>query len=192
MSDLGSAVGADVASRQARLANGDPRARAELASLRRGAGRSVEDDLPAWRLVSDVVPERFQGRDGATCAERAAFAAMTLHALAQQSVSTGMHAMGVNAGEAFGRLSSRHRSEALERRFASLVTAASQEEAVRHLRSLVTMLRTERIGMDYGALADDLAWWDNARHRARVRTRWTRSFASSIKSTANSDQEVPA
>lgn len=192
MSELGSAVGADVASRQARLTIGDPRARAELASLRRGAGRSVEDDLPAWRLVSDVVPERFEGRNGATRAERAAFAAMTLHALAQQSVPTGMHVVDVNAGEAFGRLGNRHRSEALERRFASLVTASSQEEAVRHLRSLVTMLRAERVGMDYGALADDLAWWDDARHRARVRTRWTRSFANSIKSNTDSDQGVPA
>lgn len=190
MSTLGSAVGADIASRQARLTLGDPRARGELANLRRGAGRRVEDDQAAWRLVSDVVPERFQGRNDPTSAERAAYAAMSLHALAQQSVSTGMHVMGVDAGKAFGRLGNRHRSEALERRFASFVTASSQEEAIRHLRSLVTMLRTESIGMDYGALADDLAWWDDARHRARVRTRWTRSFATSIKSITESDQEV--
>src|SRR5690606_2762569 len=125
---------------------------ATLANLRRGIGKKV-GELPAlWQITLEglLEPDERVG-DDPTPEEQAAYTAITLYALHQQSRREGMHQRGRGLGTAVATLARRTGNEAaVRRRFEALGTAESFPEVVHHARGLVTQLRGENIGLDYG------------------------------------------
>lgn len=156
-----------------------PSARADLARLRRGLGKAAGSVPEIWALTVGAVPPRLAwDRDEPSFAEQAAHAALTLYAVHQQSKPVPMHVRGVSFGHAVGRLrsSGQFSEEAVTRRFMAAATAGSAEGALIHLRGLITQLRTERIGFDYAAFADDLVGLLTPGRAQQVRLAWGRAF----------------
>lgn len=150
-------------------------AQATLAALRRAAGDEPMSDPSVWWVIDGLEPA--DAPDALTDAERAAFHALTLFAVHQQSRPEPMHRAGVGFGQAVKLLDAR-RGDAgsLKRRFAAAAGADGEAELVVHLRSLVQQLRAEAIPTDYAALAKDLMDFATPDGRVRVRQRWGRQM----------------
>lgn len=132
-------------------------------------------------LEPTLVPDEYLGRivgDEATDTEYAKHTVVTLYALHQQSIyDKPMHVDGRGLGAAVYLLSMQSSSsEAVRKRFTALGTAASYEETVHHLKSLVRQLRDHKIALDYGLLAEDLLQLRRPGGRARVQAVWGRDF----------------
>lgn len=173
-------VGRRAADLQARYRRDDAGAVATLAVLRQGVSKPVGSDA---RLVSLTIaglyehPERLP--DGApTEAERAAYAALTLFAVHQQSHrDAAMHRRDYSFGRS-ARLLGRHSGarDAVRARFTALATATSWDETVHHARGLIQQLRAHGIPLDYGRFARDLYGLQFADAADRVRLVWGRHF----------------
>ncbi|WP_265523171.1 type I-E CRISPR-associated protein Cse2/CasB [Oerskovia flava] len=153
---------------------------ATLARLRNNVGRPPGRDPSIWDVtLRDVSPDARS--DDPTTAERAVHAAMTLFALHQQARDAPMHVRGVGFGRAVWQLG-RARQDAddgtgpVRRRFNIVVTASSVDDLTHHMRGLVTQMRGESIGLDYGALADDLLQFQRPGQADAVRRRWGRQY----------------
>lgn len=185
-------VGSRVSQWQGAYIRRESEALAALARLRRGVGKEVGamPDLWQYTLADLPVPEPDRRRpdyDKPTVFERAAYTAMTLFAVHQQSRSQGMHQQGQSLGTAVRNLRIRSASaEAVRRRFEALGTAETYTEVVNHARGLITQLRSEGIPLDYGALTEDFVWLQS-RAADRVRLRWGRDF---YRTTRNEDQQA--
>lgn len=164
-----------------------PWAVATLARLRRlvdhapGSSYAVLEETQ----VPQQLLEDWAG-DGPTPKERAKHAALALYATHQQSHRDDpMQVDGVTLGEAVYRLATKAPEEggdpgarraAVLRRFAALGTAITYPELLHHLRSLIRQLRDEKIGLDYGLLAEDLVTFQWPGGPDDIRARWGRDF----------------
>ena len=173
---LGLFVDRRVTELQRGLQDGRPTAVAALARLRRGVGKEVGVLPDLWRLTLDGLPEPEFRSDKPTRDERAAYTAITLYALHQQSRTKGMHEPGIGLGTAVARLARIASAAAVQRRFEALGTAESFPEVVHHARGLITQLRGANLGLDYGRFADELCWLQQPGSAARVRLAWGRDF----------------
>ena len=111
---------------QAEYLAGSPRARADLAKLRRALGKPAGSVPEAWEYTVGAVPESLRwDRDEPTRAEQAAHAALTLFAMHQQSMPVAAHVPGVSLGRAVGVLAAggEQSADAVTRRFMAVATS---------------------------------------------------------------------
>lgn len=184
---ISSVVGSTLSRLQHDFLNSDnhvaqARARGILATLRRGAGTAPEQDLVTWQQTLELVvpdlPERFQGKGNAPSpSERAIYDAVTLYALHMQSQQKPMHDRSRSFARAAGILVARRNSESIKPRFDALVLVKSPSTRRHHARGLITLMRGESIGFDYGRFAEDLYRLDGPR-RNSVLLAWGRDFAN--------------
>lgn len=176
------AAGRRAGSLQAAAIAGKPSASARLARLRRSLTAAPGSDPEIWSDTLGVLPAELLGkRDEANQAEYAVHAAMTLFALHQQAQSRPMHIPGQTLGKAVQRLRAATGEDESDagptlRRFHILATATSLAETLHHLRGLVTVLRGESLGLDYGRLAVDLRRLQSTKAAPDVRLRWGRDL----------------
>lgn len=154
---------------------------ADLARLRRGVGTAPGSDLDLLALaLAGAEASLFDDirglPDEPTAEEQAAYAAVTLYALHQQSRrDASMHRKDYSLGRS-ARLLGRHgNGEAVRARFSALGTATTWDEAVHHARGLLQQFRQNRIPLDYGQFARDL-FELRGPNADRVRLRWGRDF----------------
>ena len=177
LGELGHFVHGQVAKLQAQFLREEPAAIATLAKLRRGVGKEVGELPDLWQATLDGLPEQASERDEPTFDERAAYTAITLYALHQQSRrDTGMHVPGERLGTAVAKLARATNEVAVRRRFEALGTADDFAEIVHHARGLITQLRGEKLGIDYGIFADELVKLQIPGRAAQVRLQWGRDF----------------
>jgi CRISPR system Cascade subunit CasB len=176
-------VNAKVNSLQAAYLNDSATATASLAKLRRAVNAGPGTDPSVWFETLDGVPVALLGRgDAPSPYETAIHAAVTLHAIHQQSQRVRMHQLGYPLGRAIRLLAKRISGEVagnhspVMRRFRALATASSLAETNRHLRGLVTQLRGEAIPLDYGLLARDLRRLQQTSTAPGVRLQWGRDY----------------
>jgi CRISPR system Cascade subunit CasB len=158
---------------------GSPRARADLAKLRRALGKPAGSVPEVWEYTVAAVPDSLRwDRDEPSRAEQAAHAALTLFAMHQQSMPVAAHVAGVSLGRAVGLLAAggEQSADAVTRRFMAVATATSMDEALVHIRGLVAQLRSAHLSVDYARLADDLLDLLNPARAERVRLAWGRDF----------------
>jgi CRISPR system Cascade subunit CasB len=171
-----------IGSLQAAAIAGAPSAAARLARLRRALTSEPGSDPDVWADTLGMLPTELLGkRDKPNDAERASHAAMTLFALHQQAQSAPMHVPGQTLGKAVQRLRAQTGETESDtgptlRRFHVLATASSLEETLHHLRGMVTVLRGEHLGLDYGRLAIDLRRLQGPSTAPGVRLRWGRDL----------------
>lgn len=192
---LGHALDGRIERLQRDYLRGSPAARADLARLRRGLGKPAGSVPEIWSLTVGAVPDTLSWHgDEPSWAEQAAHAALTLYALHQQSMPTPAHSPGTSFGSAVGRLrfSAQRSEEAVTRRFMAAATAGSMAGVLTHLRGLITLLRGERRGIDYAALADDLSRLVAPGGAPVVRLAWGRAFYRSAPETEHENTELTA
>lgn len=176
---LGKALDGRLDRLQADYLAGSPRARADIAKLRRALGKPAGSVPEAWEYTLAAVPSSLQwDRDEPSRAEQAAHAALTLFAQHQQSMTGPAHQHAVSFGRAVGRLAQveERSQQAVTRRFMAVATAGSVGEMLTHMRGLITQLHSAQIGFDYARLADDLLGLLTPDHAQRVRLAWGRDF----------------
>jgi len=142
---------------------------ADLAALRRGAGRPPGSVPAMWRFYTAL------SADGGVSPRLAAeHHALTLYAIHQQSQSKPMHQQGNGVGSAAKalRASGTFSPDAVDRRLNAAATATSLEECAYHLRGLVRQFKQIGQPLDYSALVRDLTDWQYPERAARVRRRW--------------------
>lgn len=156
------------------------RAAATMAALRTADPGKVNESPATWDVLYRTFPDDyFGGGDAVAPRERAAHAALVLYAVHQASQPVKQHQPGVRPGQALRRLpGAQDEQSPVLRRFASLMAASTFDATVYHLRSLMTLLRRERIPLDHVALYRDLIALQDPRRAAGVRRRWGRDYFS--------------
>ncbi|MFJ6729796.1 type I-E CRISPR-associated protein Cse2/CasB [Streptomyces sp. NPDC091281] len=155
-----------------------------VARLRRGVGRPAGEIADLWGLIgTEPLYERYErgelSEESVRQAEEAAYAAVTLWSLHQQSHHTSrMHRRpGPELGTAVRRLApGTEIDEPTRKRFVRVGTAATPVILAGRLRDLVLLLRRAAIPLDYGLLADQLVTWQRPDGPPKVRRSWGRSF----------------
>ena len=169
-----------VSSRIGLLQCGSPWASAEMARLRRCAGKRLEESPDAWESLFSGVPEEISPSKGVlvpTTAENAIFIALTLYAVHQQGVSASMNQYGRSFSTAVSMLGDGG-SDNIRNRFNTALTSQDVVELSNHLRSLVKMLRSNDvpIGFDYADLAADIYDYQYEDSKFRVQMRWAKDY----------------
>jgi CRISPR type I-E-associated protein CasB/Cse2 len=169
----------------------DRSAGADTATLRKGLGREAGSVPELWRYYRVVVPDQVAAAGWITSDLTAEHAALTLFALHQQSQSTSMHRDGEHIGAALLKLRGSDQftgnPDALDRRIGAAATATSVQELVFHLRGLVTLLRGQKLPLDYSQLAQDVADWRTPFGQARARRRWGANYFAWNRKSADND-----
>lgn len=169
-----------------------PYSRAVLARLRRGVGKPVGALPDLLEFVID--PDGHGGSDDATREEIAAYTALTLYAVHQQSrTNKKMHTTDRSFASAVGTLRRRDNGdddEGVTRRFQALGTASTIDELVQHARGLITLLRRAERGFDYGRFAGDLVRFQHTLTADSVRLEWGRDFYR-VRPAATDDATTP-
>ena len=151
-----------------------------LAKLRRGAGKEPGNVLEIWEYTIGALPD-----DAKEDAENAVHIALTLFAIHRQGTNiTGLAQYKgkdeklnpVTFAAAVKKLKDGENSEAIIRRFNAAVTANTINELAVHARSLIQLLRTKNIDMNYAKFAEELYLWKFDKNK--IRLKWGRDFWS--------------
>jgi CRISPR system Cascade subunit CasB len=173
----------EVARIQEGVLGGRPDAVGKAARLRRGAGKDSAAIPDLWGLLDlgrlfdeeHRLPQRERDQ-----AEKAAYAAVTLWSLHQQSQSQPMHkANGLDLGTAVRNLMPPGEiDDTLRKRLVRAGSAGSFEQLTVRLREIVQLLRREKASLDYARLARQLYTWQSPGGVNEVRRDWGRGFNS--------------
>lgn len=155
--------------------------RRDLAILRRGAGKAPGECLEIFGILFDEFPEELLSKNGKpTQGEWAAASALCLFALHQQGMD--LHEKPMNQekcslGGAVRKLATDDdKMESVRRRFNQLLSAPDIRSCTYYLRTLIQMLNSREIPLDYPALAEDLFWFQYSEGRQRVKFHWGEEF----------------
>lgn len=156
-----------------------PYARAALANLRRGVGKTPGSVPQIWELTMASFEE--EGSPARDREETAIHIALTQWAQHQQSKSSPMHNPERSFGEALRLLAARQdrakpHDTAAYRRMMALASNRQVVGIVTHARGLIGQLRSESVSFDYGRWADDLYSLQIPARLADVQRRWGRDF----------------
>lgn len=176
------------------VSTGSSAARASLSNLRRAVGRDPAKHPLSWQYVltaeeEAAFPEHHRGStDEPSPGEYAAYIALTLYAVHQQSEAQNMHSSQQTFGYAVGRLVQR-RNPSIKKRFDALMQARTFGAMMYHTRALVQLLKQEELSFDYAKFAGDLVKLQNPQQRSKVITRWSRDFVSGYGSVTYSNSK---
>lgn len=191
---LYSFVAAKIQSLYKRYNAGSAAARRELSNLRRAVGKDPGNHPLAWQFVlSEDTAGGFPSlrddeRDMLSHSEYAAYLALTLYAVHQQSEQRIMHAKDKTFGHAVGQLVA-ERTPSIKKRFDALLQARSFPAIAYHARTLVQLLKQEEIPFNYAKFAEDLSDLQNPKDRSRVVARWSRDFVVGYSSLTNQTKD---
>lgn len=138
------------------------RQRALLAELCRGVGKRPGELPQLWGMFLRNLPEEMMGRGAEPSREEwAIYTALTIYALHQQGCDPAKNSVNVR-GQGLGRAAAKliggdeDALERIQRRFNRVALASDLPNMLPHLRALVTLLKSNGIGLDYPQLAKDL------------------------------------
>lgn len=157
-------------------------AQATLAKLRTGDINDPGGSPISWQLIFEDLPESLAGRgDEASKGERVIHQVLSLYAVHQQGRRPyAMHVAGRSLGRAARDLAwIDHAAQAnagVVSRFHRLSSTTDESLRLGHLRSLITMLRSERVSLDHAMLGRDLYQLLHPGTHTRVQLRWARDF----------------
>lgn len=156
---------------------------AELARLRRSIGKKPGEIPEIWDLLFEEFPEELMSRDGnePTRAEWAAATVLAMYAMHQQgkNIKTeSMNEKGNSLGKAIRKLIAEesNNEESVRKRFNVFATSDDMIECSHHLRSLIQLLRSKNVPLDYVELAEDLYWFQTYEGANKVRLKWGQDF----------------
>lgn len=153
-----------------------------LAQLRRGIGFEPGGLPELFEITLQDLPEEFLSKSGnATKGEWASYLSLSLYALHQQGYDAKTQPMhikeGGSLGSAMSRLASSYEGDTnaekrILQRLQTLATSIDMNALSHHLRSVVQLLKSKGIPLDYGRLAEDLYEMQFPEGKKRVCLRW--------------------
>ncbi len=177
--------------------------KAALANLRNSIGKPLSESISIWSLMFENLPEEFLSQ-GASLSKKeiAILTALQLYALYRQGkkapVSQGAkepetkEARPNNMGYSLNALRAGDQTTAMDRRFNALVTAATYDELIHHLRQMTNLLKAKSSGeaeINFGKLAQDLYGFLIGRDES-IRLNWARAYYRSYsKGEIENDQQ---
>lgn len=182
----------------------DAAVRRDLAVLRRGVGKAPGEYPELFGILFDIneFPESLMSRyKDPSPAEWAVSSALCLFALHQQGMD--LHEQPMNKedipfGKAARMLASDEDGlERVRRRFNQVLEAPDIRSCTYYLRTLIQMLRAEKIPMNYPQLAQDLYWFQISEGQGlrgqtspqdRVRLRWGQDFYRTKDNTKDKEE----
>ena len=155
--------------------------KAELAELRRGVGHKPGELASVTGILLEALPEKFFGFGNTpSYAEWAVYIALTLFAVHQQSSDIEnelMHQQGEYIGKAIARLiRDENDRERIIRKMTALLKSKDVEDLSHHLKSMIYLLRSENIKVDYADLAQDIYKFQIGEFTSSVQLKWGRDF----------------
>lgn len=187
-SDAGKQIYKHVASRVHQIENGNPAAaKAQLARLRRGIGKQLQDMPELWGVMLEEMPDDLVGKgDQPSPAEKAVYIAMTMFGLSMQGHTPSKDSTNekeVSLGAAAGKYTQRTGEEEsrILPRLQKVITANSVKEMEVPLRSMIQLLNQEEVRLDYAGLARDLFYYSGPKGREVVRLRWARDYYKNLR-----------
>lgn len=163
----------------------------DLAQLRRMDPLDPGGDPLVFGLIFDSMPDSLVGHgDDPSAGEVAVCAALHLFSLHQQGLREPVQESEVRFGSAIKQLAFKRSAgagpdDSVITRFYLLCRASSEAMRITQMRALIKLMRSERIGFDYGQLAVDL----DALHRrpgdSTVYLKWGRDFHQTKKAAAD-------
>jgi len=161
--------------------------RQALAELRRGLSGGPGRMLGLYRYVGRFLAEGETGWN-----EQRFLLVASLFALYHQGSEGTSPAPKQGFGVSFRRLYEQtERRPSVERRFLALL-ASHAEGLGEHLRHAITLLRAERVAVDWAQLLSDLRYWGHPDQK--VQRRWARQFFHSEgpdKTEAQATEPIP-
>lgn len=153
------------------IVNGSgPSSRAALAKLRRGAGKAPGSVPEIWDMTIGALTE-----NAGEFKETAVHIALTLFAMHRQGTEVSGQNNGT-LGAAVSRLKNGDNNDAVTRRFNSAVTSDTVVELSVHTRSLVQLLKSKGIDMDYPKFAEELYFWQFESKKEEICLKWGRDY----------------
>lgn len=159
-----------------------PAGKATLAKLRNSLGRSLNGTSEVWPILFENLPESYLGRkETLTAQEQAILTSLQLYAIHQQGLSADILNLEdgyYTLGASFRLIRKEESKNALDQRFNTLITSASYEELVHHLRQLIKLLRSKAKDsgkVNYAKLSQDLYWYLRGYHE-NVKLNWSRDY----------------
>lgn len=166
----------------------DGRVKAELAGLRKGSGKEPGEVPEIWGyFLADLPDELDSQADEPTKAQNAIYNAMTLFAVHQQSSDIKdkcMHSPNIRLGTACARLIDPQDEKSEERiihRLNAMMSSVSLKAMINHLRSIITLLKSEDIPLDYADLAQLIFLYQFPDKRKDLKYQVARDFYHEIK-----------
>ncbi|MEZ4705924.1 MAG: type I-E CRISPR-associated protein Cse2/CasB [Caldilineaceae bacterium] len=139
------------------------RARAVLATLRRGLGKEPGEDANVMRYIVPHLPA-----EAPPCRERPYFLIASLFALHPEQGGTG------DMGNHFAAIrQSKPNEDAIERRFTALLNT-HEDDLAYHLRQAVSLCKANRVPVDWHQLFRDVQGWGHPNRW--VQRNWAKSF----------------
>ena len=167
--------------------------KAQLAQLRRGVGKRPGELPELWGIFLRNMPEELMGKEGRpSYADWAIYTALTLFALHQQGHSEPMHAEGEEnrLGRAVKKLAhGEEEEENVRRKFSITARSDDMEELSYHLKTLVRMLGSNDIKLDYEDLAKDLYRFQFENDADQVRLKWGQDFYRFVGTKDRGEEE---
>ena len=167
--------------------------KARLAQLRRGIGKKPGELPELWGVFLQTLPEELMSKTNEpSYAEWAIYTVLTLYALHQQGHVATMNRQGLEnrLGCAVRRLV--HNEDEEERvRFKLSLTAQSDDmdEVSYRLKTLVRLLSSENIQLDYVDLSKDLFLFQFESDADKIRLKWGQDFYRNSKVNDNRKEE---
>lgn len=153
------------------------RARAVLATLRRGLGKEPGEDANVMRYVVPWLSE-----DAPPWRERAYYLIAPLFALHPESGGAG------DMGKHFAAVRQGKQSEeAVERRFTALLST-HEDDLAYHLRQAVSLCKANHVPIDWRQLFQDVQGWSHPNRW--VQRNWARSFWGRTQEEQKSELEA--
>lgn len=157
-------------------------ARADLARLRRCAGRPIAECPEVFQLFYRLLPYPIRGD---VQREERYFLVATLFALNPRS--SGARDFGATMGVVAGSRGAGR--EGIDRRMAVLLDAPLNDLPFR-FRQVVALAASADVGINWRSLLGDLLWWDHPARR--VQRRWARSYFGGIAPVASGPEPLSA
>lgn len=177
-----------VLSKIRRLEASDPsEAKAELALLRRGVGKSLQNVPEVWGMILEDLPENLIGmKEGPSPVEEAIFLSLTLYGLAMQGrdvKNDSAQSEKISLGGAAGLYTKKvgEDNSRILPRFQKVIVSENPAAMSVPLRSVIQLLKQEKINLDFAKLAQDLFYYSFPKSREVVRMRWARDYYRNVR-----------
>ena len=151
-----------------------------LAKLRRSVGRIPAECPETWGFILEKMPAALMGENEISFAETAIFTSLTLYALHQQGkdiAQNPMHVKGCRLGSSVASLiKSEDDTNRVIGRFNRLASASNFDEAAHQVQTLIGMLNSKSIPLDYSDLAGDFYKMQFDDNIDDIRMKWGKDF----------------
>ncbi|MGI6578687.1 MAG: type I-E CRISPR-associated protein Cse2/CasB [Saccharofermentanales bacterium] len=158
--------------------------KATLANLRNSIGKPLSQSVEIWPLLFENLPGDFLSQDQSESRkELAILTTLQLYALYRQGKQIPVRKQNEkrgfeNIGYSLSTLRTGDNTVSVDRRFNTLITAATYDELIHHLRQMIKLLKSKmsgEINIDFGRLAQDLYGFLIEKEE-NIRLNWARAY----------------